>query len=301
MTLRTGKGGRYRYYTCNSRATEGECGCKGRSIRMERLDTLVVEHLAERIFAPKRLESLLRELLNRNNGKCDDLASEAKCLRKEPHLTEEKIDRLYDALADGLVKDADGFRGSVSKFEQQRDELLRRISGLDRNRDIPKELFSPINISRFSEVLRTRLDDPSAAFRKQYLRLFIDRIEVADEEIRISGSKRALAEGIAKTAKPGNQMVPSFGKDLANHPAHRIVTEFLGNGENCNAVSFKLAAVEFELERIAEKPREAVHHRNVKRTVGAHGVGNELLKLRLLIVCGGPARFDILGDHLPIF
>jgi hypothetical protein len=38
MTLRTGKGGRYRYYTCSIRARQGETGCKGRSIRMEKLD-----------------------------------------------------------------------------------------------------------------------------------------------------------------------------------------------------------------------------------------------------------------------
>ena len=211
MTLRTGKGGRYRYYTCNSRATEGKCGCKGRSIRMERLDTLVVDHLSERIFAPERMEALLRDILNRNRGKCDELAAEAKRLRKELRRTEEKIDRLYDALANGLVNDADGFRRSVSKFEQQREELMRRISGLDRNRDIPKDLFSPVNISRFANTLKAKLNEPNAAFRKQYLRLFVDRIEVDDEEIRISGSKRALAEGIAKITKPGNQLVPSFG------------------------------------------------------------------------------------------
>jgi len=32
MTLRTGKGGRYRYYTCSIKARQGETGCKARSI-----------------------------------------------------------------------------------------------------------------------------------------------------------------------------------------------------------------------------------------------------------------------------
>jgi hypothetical protein len=39
MTLRTGKGGRYRYYTCSIKARQGETGCKGRSIPMEKLET----------------------------------------------------------------------------------------------------------------------------------------------------------------------------------------------------------------------------------------------------------------------
>ena len=45
MTLRTGKGGRYRYYTCSIKARQGETGCKGRSIPMEKLDNLVAEHI----------------------------------------------------------------------------------------------------------------------------------------------------------------------------------------------------------------------------------------------------------------
>jgi len=31
MTLRTGEGGRYRYYTCSIKARQGETGCKGHS------------------------------------------------------------------------------------------------------------------------------------------------------------------------------------------------------------------------------------------------------------------------------
>src|SRR5579859_68758 len=58
MTLRTGtsKNGRvYRYYTCASCATKGKTVCKGRSIPMDKLDTLVTHHLIEQLFAPERL------------------------------------------------------------------------------------------------------------------------------------------------------------------------------------------------------------------------------------------------------
>lgn len=51
MTLRTGtsKNGRvYRYYTCSGAARVGVSLCKGRSIPMDALDTMVVERLSER-------------------------------------------------------------------------------------------------------------------------------------------------------------------------------------------------------------------------------------------------------------
>jgi site-specific DNA recombinase len=35
MTLRTGKSGRYRYYTCSTKARQGETGCQGRTVPME--------------------------------------------------------------------------------------------------------------------------------------------------------------------------------------------------------------------------------------------------------------------------
>ncbi len=49
MMLRTGKGRGYRYDTCPIKARQGETGCKRRSIRMEKLDNLVAEHLADRL------------------------------------------------------------------------------------------------------------------------------------------------------------------------------------------------------------------------------------------------------------
>jgi hypothetical protein len=65
MMLRTGtsKNGRvYRYYTCSSSATKGKTVCKGRSIPMDKLDTLVTHHLIEQLFAPERLAEMLHSL-----------------------------------------------------------------------------------------------------------------------------------------------------------------------------------------------------------------------------------------------
>src|SRR5207237_1092379 len=59
MTLRTGKSGRYRYYTCCTKARQGETGCPGRTVPMEKLDSVVAEHIEQRLLQPKRLEQIL--------------------------------------------------------------------------------------------------------------------------------------------------------------------------------------------------------------------------------------------------
>ncbi|HEX9590115.1 MAG TPA: recombinase family protein [Bradyrhizobium sp.] len=56
MTLRTGKSGRYRYYTCSTKARQGETGCRGRTVPMEKLDKLVADHIEHRLLQPSRLE-----------------------------------------------------------------------------------------------------------------------------------------------------------------------------------------------------------------------------------------------------
>ena len=58
MTLRTGtsrSGDVHRYYTCMTQARAGKSVCKGRSIRMDRLDQLVTRHLSDSLLQPDRM------------------------------------------------------------------------------------------------------------------------------------------------------------------------------------------------------------------------------------------------------
>ena len=64
MTLRT-EGARYRYYTCSTKARQGETGCLGRTVPIEKLDTLVVDHIERRLLQPAHLEKILSSVLDR--------------------------------------------------------------------------------------------------------------------------------------------------------------------------------------------------------------------------------------------
>jgi hypothetical protein len=54
------------------------------------------------------------------------------------------------------------------------------------------------------------LQDTDTGLRKQYLRLFIDCVEVRDDQILISGPKTALANAIVRTSRPNSEEVPSY-------------------------------------------------------------------------------------------
>ena len=68
MVLATGKGGRYRYYKCNTRIGQGISYCSGRSVPMEKLDNLVLDSLADKVFTPSRVQAMLRKLQQRQKA-----------------------------------------------------------------------------------------------------------------------------------------------------------------------------------------------------------------------------------------
>jgi hypothetical protein len=116
---------------------------------------------------------------------------------------------LYGALADGAVKDTDLFRKSLSRLEGERDETLRLIGALNERRSVPKQLLSQKNLARFAAAAQERLHAPDSRLRKDYVRHFVERIEVGDGTVTIRGSKAALAHGLLSPAN-GGEGVPSF-------------------------------------------------------------------------------------------
>ncbi len=62
MTLATGKGGRYRYYKCNTRIAQHAKACTTPAVPMNKLDALVLTALADKVLTPERLKEMLREM-----------------------------------------------------------------------------------------------------------------------------------------------------------------------------------------------------------------------------------------------
>ncbi|MEQ8442527.1 MAG: recombinase family protein [Alphaproteobacteria bacterium] len=213
MTLRTGKGGKYRYYACNKRVTEGKSVCDAPNVPMDFLDTLVVDQLETRLLNPDRLKLLLQQLGERAERQISDTRSREKEINVELRKVEEAIDRLYTNLAEGVITDSGHFRTSLSRYEQRHEELLRLKALLSRKRDIPANLLSNRNLENFASAYRELLNGNDSKLRKEYIRLLVDRVEVDEEEIRISGSKAMLAHSLMKANNPDRGKVPSFVRE----------------------------------------------------------------------------------------
>ncbi|MGB3540068.1 MAG: recombinase family protein [Mesorhizobium sp.] len=209
MTLRTGKSGRYRYYTCATCAQQGKSACKGRSIPMEKLDRLVTERLADRLLTPERIGDLLAGLMQRQAAKDEDHATRLSALRAKLADAMARLDRLYAAIENGIADAGDQtLKDRIATVKTERD--LAQIA-LDRAvaETSPRARITGEKIAAFVEVMRTNVLTGDTPFRRAYIRSVIDQVEVDDSEIRIIGRKSTL-ERLVMGGGAAPAGVPSF-------------------------------------------------------------------------------------------
>ncbi len=198
MTLATGKSGRYRYYKCNTRIGQGRTLCTARSIPMEKLDATVLQALADRVFTPKRVRSMLADLRAKIKTGRSDEAEQLRVLTRELDEIKAALDRLYEAVERGVLPQDASLQERVRKHQTRRQEILLEMGGLRRRADLPLKTIGARQVDTFARVLRGKLLG-NKAFAKQYLRLLVSEIRVEGERLTVTGSNAALAQAVAQT------------------------------------------------------------------------------------------------------
>jgi site-specific DNA recombinase len=202
MTLRTGKGGRYRYYTCSIKARQGETGCKGRSIPMEKLDNLVASHIEDRLLQPERLEEVLAAVLDRRQERSERRREHIAELNKRATETDLRLKRLYDAIESGVADLGDtALRDRIAGLKATRDQARadseRAQAMLESS---GQQAITPQMVRKFARTARERMRIEGGGYRRDHLRALAQRVEVADKEVRIMGSKGDLLRTLAAGA-----------------------------------------------------------------------------------------------------
>jgi len=72
-------------------------------VPMDKLDTLVADHIEYRLLLPKRLEEILSSVLHRREDRAERRAAHIADLRKRTAESEAKLKRLYDAIENGIA------------------------------------------------------------------------------------------------------------------------------------------------------------------------------------------------------
>lgn len=211
MTIRTGKGGRYRYYACSMKARQGPTACKGMAVPMDKLDDLVASHLEDRLLQPERLEMILATVLDRRQERSERQHEHIAELNRRAAESEARLKRLYDAIEAGVadlddpaLKDRiDGLKAirDQAKADAERAQAILQHSG--------SKAVTPQMLSKFARTARQRIRLEGGGYRRDHLRALAQRVEVAESEVRIMGSKSRLLQALVANGSVNS--VPTQG------------------------------------------------------------------------------------------
>jgi site-specific DNA recombinase len=172
MTIRTGKGGRYRYYACSMKARQGPTACDGVAVPMEKLDDLVASHLEDPLLQPERLETILATVLDRRQERSERQREHIAESNRRAAESEARLKRLYDAIEAGVadlddpaLKDrVDGLKAirDQAKADAERAQAMLQNSG--------SKAVTPQMLTKFARAARQRIRLEGGGYRRDHLR-----------------------------------------------------------------------------------------------------------------------------------
>jgi DNA invertase Pin-like site-specific DNA recombinase len=193
------------------KARQGPTACEGMAVPMDKLDDLVASHLEDRLLQPERLETILATVLDRREERSERQHEHIGELNRRAAESEARLKRLYDAIEAGVadlndpaLKDRiDGLKAirDQAKADAERAQAMLENSG--------SKAVTPQMVRKLAETARRHIRLEGGGYRRDHLRALAQRVEVADGEVRIMGSKSRLLQVL--TGKNGVNSVPTQG------------------------------------------------------------------------------------------
>jgi len=202
MTMATGKGegGTYYYYRCATKTRKSTKFCSSRPVRMDQFDKSVLETLANIVFTPERVETMMYEL---KRMLCVDGSATLQSLQRRQDVLRVKLKNSYRAIADGIEVDH-FFKDELESMKQQEADVSAKILNYQDSPQAQAESIDKKQVEEFCATLKKELLDTSKPFSKQYLQLLVKEIILKDGVARIRGGYRPLAGVIRCGAEKKN-------------------------------------------------------------------------------------------------
>ena len=199
MTLRTGQNGRYRYYTCASRARTGPTSCGGLTVRMDLVDAAVVHYLENRLLDPKHLKGLMANIIDRRHEWVERRHKHVGELRKRATEAQARLKRLLDAIAMGAIEASDpDLKDQMQELKKQRDTASADADRAERAIDRLGPIITPQLLTQFAEATRKALRNEDGTFRREILRAIAQRVEIKSKvELEVAGCQVELFRSLA--------------------------------------------------------------------------------------------------------
>ena len=143
----------YSYYSCAGCHQKGKSVCRGRHVSMTKLDELIIENVKDRLFTPERLITILETLFERQRAKNRAAEDRRAALAGELASANEKLNRLYRAIEDGIVDLDAQLKARVDALKAQRDLAQASLDWITIQADT-RAIITPDRLASFSWLMR---------------------------------------------------------------------------------------------------------------------------------------------------
>ena len=197
---------RYSYYSCAGHHAKGATACTGRHVPIEKLDTLVLTALKDRLFAPERLRLLLRSLVDQQALRSSEVAGRFVALQTAADETKARLLRLYKMVEDGIAEEDDILkqRTTVLRAEQTSAQAALTLAKLEAT---PAIVIDAERIPRFGLLMRERMDTGDVGAKRASIASVVSSIKVHDDRVRVVGQKDTLRRAVAGDPEPGENVL----------------------------------------------------------------------------------------------
>lgn len=221
------KGRRYHKYNCIKK-------CGNKPIRAEYIELFVINAISTCIFSEPNKELLLSGLNNLSNNTKLESDKEYQQLRSKLSGLETSHENLLKALEKGKASNA--IMNRLERIEQEKKQTDFKIQNLTRDTHTFTEYDLQLIQNRFNEFLQFR----NSINNKYFLRSVIDKIEVGEEQIKISLKGGISINKSTKILMKGND---DMLRNIVRTDA-RVVEGILlaiGSAEENSFISVKMA------------------------------------------------------------
>ena len=153
-------------------------------------------NLGDRLFTPERLSVVLEAFIARSADADTNRRVQLAQARRAFTEVEGGVSRLLELVERGLIDLSDpSLNERLDSARLARQAAGERVRLLDGAAMTGSAKITSEKPDALATALRTVMREGDPAFRKAYLRLFVDQVMVGDEDIRMRGPTEALEGG----------------------------------------------------------------------------------------------------------
>ena len=185
MTAASAKSGRFVYYSCQRKLKEGKAGCSQKSLNAEKLEPCILDVIKVRLLTEGHLSKLLRMVCEELQDSGIEATEKLTFLKARLEEIESKQRKYFDLIESDSIPLAD-VAPRLKELRAAKEALLEQKTKLqDVTNNDPLLPPSASVVRTYVEDLQDTLRQGSVMHQKAFLRSFIKRIGIRDNEAEI--------------------------------------------------------------------------------------------------------------------